>query len=170
MIPFLISGLLTLPVSATTDDRAPFTITTKHNDDRVDVSIDRGTATFSIQSPCGISKAVIERKSKAWPDAIVLRLHFKGLEHFELSNGKVTLRASVSSHDHKVRVWKPGQEDVPLDATDPLWMNVRVVRKDGKLLVKPPLTDAYFEMHLPKLFFEENPRLITLTWIDFYRN
>jgi hypothetical protein len=29
--------------------------------------------------------------------------------------------------------------------------------------------DGYFEMALPKAFFEGNPKSITLNWIDFYR-
>ena len=32
-----------------------------------------------------------------------------------------------------------------------------------------PLKDGYFEMQLSKAFFEDNPKSITLNWIDFYR-
>jgi hypothetical protein len=39
-----------------------------------------------VQSPFGISHAVIERKCETWPDALVLRLHLKGLENFKVTS------------------------------------------------------------------------------------
>ena len=33
-----------------------------------------------------------------------------------------------------------------------------------------PLMDGYFEMQLPRAFLEGNPKTITVSWIDFYRN
>jgi len=33
-----------------------------------------------------------------------------------------------------------------------------------------PLKGGFFEMPLPKAFFEGNPKAITVNWIDFYRN
>ena len=37
-----------------------------------------------------VSEAVIERAGVNWPDTVMLRLHLKGLEHFTVTNGKVT--------------------------------------------------------------------------------
>jgi len=34
-----------------------------------------------------------------WPDAVVLRLHLKGLENFSVTNGKIKLEVSVSSSE-----------------------------------------------------------------------
>jgi hypothetical protein len=48
----------------------------------------------------------------------MLRLHLKGLENFKVTNGKVTLEAAVSSQDGKVRLWKDGKEDSPLDSEE----------------------------------------------------
>ncbi len=39
----------------------------------------------------------------------------------------------------------------------------------GKPVKTIPLHDGYFEIHFPKALLEGNPRLITVSWIDFYR-
>jgi hypothetical protein len=150
---------------------AKFKITTKRKDDSVEVRAVKGKAVFAVKSPSGISQAVIERQEATWPKAVVLRLHLKGLSSFRASNGKVRLDAAVSidGGKAKVRLWKDGKEDAPLGEKSPLWMGVRIVGGDGKPAKKLPLKDGYFEMMLPRAFFEGNPKSITLNWIDFYR-
>ena len=170
---FLISWLLVLAFAATTanaDEKPPFKITTKRDNDRVVVKADKDKVELAVHSPFGISDAVIERADEKWPDAVVLRLHLKGLENFSVSNDKVKLEASVSSQDGRVRLWKDGKEDTPLDAKSPYWMEIRMVSSDGKPAKTIPLKDGYFELQVPKTFFEGNPKSITLNWIDFYRN
>ena len=102
---------------------------------------------------------------------MVLRLYLKGLERFRASNGKVRLDAAVSIQDGKlkVRLWKDGKADTPLNEKSPFWMDVRIVSGDGKPARELPLKDGYFEVALPRAFFEGNPKSITLNWIDFYR-
>ena len=177
MSNFLACGLVTLAVTAIMsaatagDDKAPpFKITTKRDNDKVEVRADKEKTVFIVKSPFGISNAVIERTGEKWPDAVVLRLHLKGLENFEASNGKVTLDAAVSSQDGKVQLWKDGKEDAVLDAKSPYWMEIRMIGGDGKPAKAIPLKDGYFEMALPKAFFEDNPKSFTVEWIDFYRN
>jgi hypothetical protein len=149
-------------------DSPQFKVTTKRDNDIVEVQIQHGKAVVSIHSPFGISQAMIERLGETWPDAFVLRLHLKGLEHFEITNGNVILNAAVSSRD--VRSWKDDNEDSPLDSENPCWMEIRMIGKDGKTAGTIPLSDGYFEMELPKTLFEGNPKTITADWIDFYRN
>lgn len=167
------SGLLVLVAAMTgaADDAPLFKITIKRDDDRVDVKAEKGMATLSIHSPFGISQAVIERTGEKWPDAVVLRLHLKGLENFKVTNGKVKLEASASLQDGKplVRLWKDGKEDSPLDSKSPYWIDVRILNGDGKPAKAIPLKDGYFELPLPTAFFEGNPKSITVNWIDFYR-
>lgn len=148
-----------------------FKITTKRKDDAVEVRAEKDRTVFSVKSPFGISQAVIERTDDKWPEAVVLRLHLKGLESFRASNGKVTLDAAVGIDEGKakVRQWKDGKEDAPLDEKSPFWINIRILTGDGKPAKEFPLKDGYFEMTLPRAFFEGNPRSITLNWIDFYR-
>ena len=61
------------------------------------------------------------------------------------------------------------QEDSPLDAHSPYWMEILMFGGDGKPAKTIPLKDGYFEMQLPKAFFEDNPKSITVNWIDFSR-
>jgi hypothetical protein len=178
MSKLLASGLLILVIATTSgvttvnDKPSPFKITTKRDDDRVEAKVEKDKAIFSVHSPFGISHAVIERVDKKWPDSVLLRLHLKGLENFKATNGKVRLDAAMSMEEGKtkVRLWKDGKEDAPLDEKSPLWMRIRIVGGDGKPARELPLKDGYFEMTLSKAFFEGNPKSITLSWIDFYRN
>jgi hypothetical protein len=149
-----------------------FKITMKRKDDSVEVRVEKDRTVFSVKCPFGISQAVVERKGEKWPEAVVLRLHLKGLENFRASNGKVMLDAAVSIQDGKpkVRLWKDGKEDAPLDEKSPFWMDVRILTSDGKPAKELPLEDGCFELALPKAFFEGNPKSITLNWINFYRN
>lgn len=172
-LTFIVVGLLPAFADAGNepkDQRTRFKITVKRDTDTVEVRAAKDKAVFIVKSPFGISQAVVERAEEKWPDAVVLRLHLKGLESFRASNGKITLDAAVSSQGGKVRVWKDGKEDAVLDSKSPYWMEIRMVGGDGKPAMAIPLNDSYFEMALPKAFFDSNPKSITVNWIDFYRN
>jgi hypothetical protein len=165
----ILAGASALAVAGEPPQR--FKITTKRKDDAVEVRAEKGRTVFSVNSPFGISQAVVERKGEKWPEAVVLRLHLKGLESFRASNGKVTLDAAVAIQEGKVklRLWKDGKGDAPLDEKSPFWTAIRIVGSDGKPAKELPLKDGYFEVALPRAFFESNPKSITLNWIDFYR-
>jgi hypothetical protein len=165
-----LTGLAVAVSTVIAADTPPFKITPKRDDDRVEVKTDKDKTICSIHSPFGISNAVIERSGDKWPDAVVLRLQLKGLESFKASNGKIQLEAAISSQEGTVRLWKDGREDLPLDSTSPYWMRVRMIVGDGKLAKAIPRKDDYFELPLPRAFFEGNPKSITVSWIDFYRN
>jgi hypothetical protein len=77
---------------------------------------------------------------------------------------------SIDDGKQKVRLWKDGKEDSPLGEKSPLWMDVRIVGGDGKPARELPLKGGYFEVALPRALFEGNPKSVTLTWIDYYRN
>jgi hypothetical protein len=158
-------------VGALRDGIPSFKVRTKRDDDRVNVKFENDKVIFSIHSPFGNSQATIEPKGGKRPDAVVLRLYLKGLENFKVTNGKVTLEGSASLQNGKprVRLWKDGQKDMPLDAESPYWIDVRFLDGDGKPANETPLTNGGFELMLPKAFVEDNPR-ITVGWIDFYRN
>ena len=167
----VLMGVSRLAVGADGATSAEFTITTKRADDAVAVQVTKNSTLFSVTSPFGISQAVIERTDDRWPNAVVLRLHLKGLESFRASNGKVTLAAAVSSHKEgqRVRLWKDDNEEALLNEKSPLWMDIRLLHSDGKPAREIPLKNGYFEMMLPKMFFEGNPKSITVKWIDFHR-
>jgi len=164
------NAMLLLALIAAADDQPTFKITTKKQDDTVEVRADKGKAILIVKSPSGISQVVIERQDEIWPKVVMLRLHLKGLESFRVSNGKIRLDAAVSSQSGKVRIWKDGNENSPLDEKSPFWADIRIVGSDGKPARELPLKDGYFEMAMPKALFEGSPKTITVNWIDFYRN
>lgn len=61
------------------------------------------------------------------------------------------------------------KEDELLDSDSEFWMDIRMIGPDGKTSDTIPLIDGYFEMQLPKAIFEQNPKSVTIHWIDFYR-
>ncbi len=69
-----------------------------------------------------------------------------------------------------MRLWKDGKEDAPLDEKSPLWMEIRLIGGDGKPASKLPLENGYFEMTMPRAFFEGKAKTMRVEWIDFYRN
>jgi hypothetical protein len=146
-----------------------FKITTKRDNDSVQIEVAKSKGIFSVQSPFGIGQVIIETTDENWPDTVLLHLHLKGLENFKVSNGEVTLEASVSSQDGPARLWKDGKEDLPLDSRSPYWMEIRRIGNDGRPTTTIPLEAGYFEINLPKALLEDNPKSITVSWIDFYR-
>jgi hypothetical protein len=148
----------------------PFKITTKRSDDRIDVKSNNDKTIFVIRCPFGISNTTIERTTEQWPDRVAIQLRLKGLESFKLSTDKLKLEVSVSSHDGNVRLWKDGKEDSPLDSKSPYWMEVKFLENEGVPTKAIPLKDGYFEMQLPKKFFDDNPKSFKVEWIDFYRS
>jgi hypothetical protein len=153
------------------DDGPSFKVTTKRDDDRVKVNVEKDQAIFSVHSPFGISHAVIEREVEKWPDSVILQLHLKGLENFKITSDKAKLEGSASLQGGKpvARLWKDGKENAPLDAKSPFWMEIRILGHDDKPAKEIPLKDGYFEMSLPQAVFDGNPKSITVNWIDFYR-
>lgn len=168
-LPFLVAFL---GFAGDGDAASKFKITTKRDNDSVEVRAEKDKTLFIVKSPFGISQAVIERQDDNWPKLVVLRLHLKELESFRASNGKDRLDASVSIQDGKpkMRLWKDGKEESLLDEKSPFWMSVRILAGDGKPAKGIPLKDGYFELQLPQAIFEGNPKSIVLNWIDFYRN
>lgn len=172
MRTLIVVGLFaSIALADNSDVPARFKITTKKKDDTVQVRPEKDKTVFIVQCPSGIGQAVIERQEKTWPKLVVLRLHLKGLSSFRASNGRVRLDAAVSIQEGKVKVrlWKDGKEDALLGEKSPFWTDIRIVGDDGKPAKAIPLKNGYFEVALPRVFSEEQPRSITLNWIDFYR-
>jgi len=155
----------------------PFKVTTKQPADKVTITTENGTTFFSLRSPGGIGQAAVERTADAWPKHNVVRLHLAGLESFRISNGKTTLNVAVLSSavssntdQQRIRVWRDADENTPLNSKDRLWIEVRILDEAGKPTESIPLKNGRFELQLPEAFFADNPKSITLNWIDFYRN
>lgn len=149
----------------------PFRVVLRRSQDTCAIRTDAEKTTFVIRSPFGIGQASIERQTDHWPRAVVIRLHLRGLEHWQINNGKRTLHAVVGMRNNQpeVRLWKDQDEKHPLTRTDPFWMMVHIRKNDGSPAQQLPLQDGYFEMQLPGAVLANNPRTVTLHWIDFYR-
>ena len=85
--------------------------------------------------------------------------------------GAIRLVTSVASHGGHVKRLHVDQagDDSNVDKTGPFWTEVKVLGADGKPSLDYPLKDGYFEITLPAAMLGEQPKTITLAWIDFYR-
>ena len=147
-------------------------VTAKRDDDRATVKVDGEKATVSIRSPFGISTATIERVSDEWPNIVVLHLHLKGLENFQIAGDRITLEGAVSLQGGKtaVRIGNAGRERATLHDESPLSIDVQTITSDGKPAKDVLQHGDFFEIVLPRKLFESNPKSIQVSWIDFYRN
>lgn len=150
---------------------ARFAVTTRKADDTVAVGGDQDRTTFDVKSPSGISRAVIGRAGDAWPKAVVVRLHLKGLEGLKVTAGAVAVGAAAGERDGRleVRQWAPGKDETPLAADDPRRLAVRALGKDGRAAAGLPPDGGHFEVTLPPALLRDNPKSLTVEWIDFYR-
>jgi len=168
------TGEVTYPVPkdfpTATEMRLRTQATVKKPEDGIAEIITDGGTIFSVRSPSGIGNATIRQES--WPDHVSLRLYLRGLEGLAISNGSVTVKASVLSHSGHGRllgVVNSGQEKV-VDEGDPYWTEIKAFDASGKPVQGLPAEGGYFEMVLPRALFEAKPKSLIIDWIDFYRN
>ncbi|MFO0868706.1 MAG: hypothetical protein U0935_07115 [Pirellulales bacterium] len=154
------------------DPPTRFRVTTTRPGERLEIQDEPQRVVFTVHSPQGIGKLVMERTEAKWPEVVVLRLRLRGLESLRVSQEELTLHAAVSSQTPPVptRLWLNEREDQLLDERSPYWTTIRAVRRpaDPEEASAPPPID-YFELQIPRIFLERQPRTITLHWIDFYR-
>jgi hypothetical protein len=151
-----------------------FHATFRRTDTRIQFESQDDSTVFDITSDFGIDQAVIERQTDNWPKCILIRLHLSGLESFKASNGKITIQWAAADTIDKTRVLLlQGRNEVELTPDNPYWTGVQVVGKKRNTPVQDSsieiLRDKYFELRLPQKLLAENPRSITLAWIDFFR-
>lgn len=132
--------------------------------DRVEISRTGDRTLLTVHSATGIGRLTVERAGARWLEALTVRLPLRGLESFQATNGRVELGASVSTQDGRVRVWKDGREEEPLDARHPFWIDVR------RTTTAAPKPSECFDLRLPRALLADDVRSITVHWIDFFRN
>ena len=146
-------------------------VVTKRADDRVEfVNRDEQT-TISVRSPFGIGSAVVTRVADAWPERMALRLRLKGLENLKVSNGKTEFVGELVGADKRrfLRAAVDADRKELPDFAKLSECEIRAVGSDGKPSKQVPLIDGYFEVQLPRMIFADNPKSITIHWVDFYR-
>ncbi|MEQ8788545.1 MAG: hypothetical protein RIC55_19705 [Pirellulaceae bacterium] len=145
--------------------------------DEIQAAIAGDVATLDIRSASGIGKGKVERAGDAWPKTVVLRLHLKGLESLSIRGGDVLLETYVSSSDpakQYANLGRGGDEPKPIDRRSPYWPilrreQARAEDDTTKPATTKPATDGYFEITLPPKLLAENPRVLELHWVDFFR-
>lgn len=143
----------------------PFQIILGKPEDKVELSLSENTLYCDVRTAIG--SATIERKKDRWPDKIVLRLHLSGLESLSVDTGKFQASWSVSSTGEPTTsmALNQGDQEAVLTTDSPYFTNVKLIGKKPII----PLHDGHFEVTLPAKLLEENPKQLSLRWIDFYR-
>lgn len=159
-----------LKPAGTAADEPVFKITLKRTDDRIQVTSEDDRVRFDIRSPSGIGSATIERREEQWPQRVVIQLRLNGLESFRLVADKLELELSISSQDGSVRLRKGASPSVPLDAKSDYWIETHLKDSSGAQPKVLPLKQGCIELVLPQQLLEDNPKLLTLKWVDFYRS
>ncbi len=135
--------------------------------DHVEVHVGENAATFAVRSPSGIGRATITLLKEPWPENVAVRFYLRGLESFRISQGKMQLTGSVSSHSgnpSRLELSEDGKERKHEPGT-----SIRVFDSRGKPAQGLPGEGGYFEIALPRALFEGRSKSLTLQWIDFYR-
>ena len=158
------------PANAQSGSQPVFSITTKNQDDQVNIQYVDGFTVIVVQSPTGVGSAKFDLESGGMPEKIVLRLHLKGLEEFRLISSQTIIAASASSSGmfgvNDQRVISAGSE-YSIMPIDPLWMKIEIVSAQGTK--KIPLEEGYFEIIVPSEFLRNAGSSFEIQWIDFYR-
>jgi hypothetical protein len=158
------------PANAQSGIEPVFNVTTKNQDDQIDIQHENGITTVDIHSPTGIGTAKFELQSGSMPEQLILRLHLTGLEEFRLVSNQTTIAASGSSSEvfnvTGQSVIAAGNE-YSITPIDPLWTKVEIV--SGKTDKKILLEEGFFKITVPKEFIRSAGNSFEIQWIDFFR-
>jgi len=150
------------------DSKPEFRVTLKNGDDKITILDENSQTVIDILSPTGIGSAAFELGSGTMPDALLLRLHLKGLEEIQLISTNVAVSASVSTGEAvfpvSERIVSPGVE-LPIGSVHPLWMAIQIVSENKNI----PLEEGYFEVRVPREFIRSAGTSFEVRWVDFYR-
>jgi SAM-dependent methyltransferase len=140
-------------------------IATRKAEDVITTEVKDDSVVYTISSPSGIGAATI-MPWNGWPKKVVLKLRLRGLESLRVVAGEIDLRASLQSHgEHRqlLTVTANGQEKT-IEESD-----IQVLDASGKPVQGLPGEGGCFEIELPGLLFEAQPKSMKIDWIDFYR-
>lgn len=143
---------------------------------------DNKTITLLLGSQSGIGSVELAPQSGAWPEQVTLKIAVKGLEGFELSNGKSTLSISLSSNDLEAaprqsisglfpivpKSGEPEQTKIIHESITPEHQAWATVRRFPPECTRSPDV-ASVEIDLPADFLTSQSESLTVSWVDFYR-
>ena len=141
--------------------------------DEVAVENEGHRTVVDVHSRAGIGGAELTPSHGEWRHPVVMRFHLHGLEALQLSNGKLAIHTSVLSSPPYTQLCEllpvGGRNGTPLEQSSPYWIRLHVVnnKEPGQRVV--PLEDGYFELTVPHSLLDENPKMLSIHWIDFLR-
>ena len=143
-----------------------YRVTPGSADTQVTYQVTGGDLVAEIHCPSGIGSAQFVRTGGA-PEALVLRLHLRGLEGLTFEYPGATVKVFVSSQDGAVgeSVSVAGGAETPLEPGSPYWMDVKIEAADKSI----PLHDGAFIVLAPTAFLTAERQDFTVRWVDFYR-
>jgi hypothetical protein len=146
-----------------------FVVTTKNQDDQINVQHQNGTSIIEVESPSGIGSATFELESGNMPEQVILRLHLRGLEELRLTSVQTSIAASVSNSDPSEIHQRiaAASIDTPILPGEPLWMEIEIVSERAVEML--PLEEGYFEVRVPGEFLRKAGISFEVKWIDFHR-
>lgn len=137
------------------------------DDARASVREQRGIVLVELHTRSGIGGATFEFIRPARGARFVL--HTRGLEQFRLAFGDVVVELAVAQDGTLRQTAARGRgSERRLDARDPLWMPVRVVRADRGRVPGGGGLEAV-EIETPPEFTTAMPPRCGVSWIDFFR-
>ena len=137
------------------------------DDTRASVREHRGVILVDLHSRSGIGAAALEFKTPA--RAARFLLHTSGLEQFRLAYGDVVVELAVGQDGSLRQTGVRGRgAERALDARDPLWLPVRVVRADRSGVQGAGALEAV-EIETPADFETAAPARCSVRWVDFFR-
>ncbi|SFH62144.1 hypothetical protein [Planctomicrobium piriforme] len=141
------------------DEPVRFHTVAKRPDSVLAFSGDVERTVCTVDSPFGIDQADVTRVEPDWPKSFVVRLRLRGLECFEVTTGDTQVRWSIPSSGDSaplVSLIQNGKE-TPLT-------------EEHLLYTQPEKKDGEYEVTIAPKLFAPNPSMLTLRWVDFYRN
>lgn len=129
-----------------------------------------GKPALSIQGT-GIGNGTVKLKTGAWPEVIVLRAYFRGLESLTVTAGSLKWTAELQSHgDHRslLTLWEDGKQRPGISSDSPYWTEVRCFDSTGKPVTGLPEAGGWVELRIPGKLIDHQ-KSFQIAWIDFYR-
>ena len=147
-----------------------FKFTPDRDDAQLTADVSGDVATIQIFSQGGIGSADVEIVSATLPKRILLQFHLRSLERLRFTYNKTMVEVSLPQGegvDPSESVTREGGQALsePITASDPEWMDVRVVANHPTI----PLKEGYIEIEVPRSFWTNDGHRFSIQWIDFYR-
>lgn len=141
--------------------------------DNIAVSREGMRTVVDVHSTSGIGRAEISPVDGRWQKPLILRLHLRGLESLNVSNGKFAINSSVLSRPPYKQLCElcpvGGRTGSSLEEVSPFWIHLQLenIKQPGHRVI--PLENGYFEVSLPDALFDGDTDTVFLQWIDFFR-